>query len=77
MKNIRSIEWHRECQKNQKQYGTKMLAEARAMEADAMRILNEAFEYGRLIKMAEAAGKTEFDRERYGKKKLLKSRVAG
>ena len=64
-----SIEWHINCLNNQKHYRDKLLREIDGLRGKLERTNREIFIYEQQILRAEEMGKSEFDEEKFNKKR--------
>ena len=67
--NYQSIEWHKECLKNQVATAQEQVERIKQLRKENDRLVSNIFEYDEQIKRAEKEGKESFDRDSYNKQK--------
>lgn len=65
------LDWHKTCLENMRANALRMREEADRYVANAERIAKDCIAYDAQIIEAETRGVTEFDRERFGKKRKV------
>jgi len=68
----KTIAWHEECVKNMTQSLSNKQIEIKRLEESAYHLADSILSYSEQIRIARTKGISEFDRERFNKKRIVK-----